>query len=91
VVNGSAVAIWEVINTNPGALENFKFSVFTSYTVSPAPGTVIANLGYSPSPPAFTADAGANASDILPVPRFVTHGHGRNPRCGDRQRNDHGG
>jgi uncharacterized repeat protein (TIGR01451 family) len=76
VVNGSAVAVWEVINTNPAALENLKFSVYTSYTAnpgqnSPAPGTVTANLSFAASPPSFSAASGANASDTLPVPRFI--------------------
>ena len=76
VINGSATAIWEVINTNPAAVENLKFAVYVSYTANPgqntpSPGTVTANLSYAPSPPVFTANNGAAASSTLTVPRFL--------------------
>uniref|UniRef100_Q02BD5 Conserved repeat domain n=1 Tax=Solibacter usitatus (strain Ellin6076) TaxID=234267 RepID=Q02BD5_SOLUE len=76
VVNGSATAVWEVINTNPNTNENFRFAVYASYTANPAqnlpaPGTATVNLSYASAPPSFTPASGANASDTLPVPRFV--------------------
>jgi hypothetical protein len=76
VANGSASAVWEVINTNPNAIENLQFAVFTSYAANPAlnspsPGTITVNQSYAPTPPAFTAGSGAATSDTLPVPRFI--------------------
>ena len=68
VVNGSATAIWEVINTNPNALENLRFEVCT-YSPSGASVTPItANLSYAPAPLGVPA---SQASADLPVPRFV--------------------
>ena len=76
VINGSGAAIWEVININPNAIETLRFAVFTSYTPDPAqnmppPGVATINLSFAPGPPAFSASAAANASDVLPVPRFI--------------------
>jgi len=76
VVNGSAVAVWEVINTNPAAQENFKFGVYTTYVSnvaqnSPPAGTATVNMSFAPTPPAFTASSGAAASSSLPIPRFI--------------------
>jgi len=78
VSGGTAIAVWEVINTNPSALENFQFAIFvqTSANVpnnSPAPGTGTVNLSLAPNPTngAFTASAGAAASGSLTIPRFA--------------------
>jgi uncharacterized protein (TIGR03437 family) len=76
VVNGSATAVWEVINTDPNSRDILRFAVFTTYTAnpaqnSPAPGTITANLTYAPGPPSFVGSSGANASDTLSVSRFV--------------------
>ena len=76
IVNGSAAAVWEVINTNPSRQETFTFGVYASYTAnwaqnSPSPGTATVNLSYAATPPAFSAAAGASASDTLPMPRFI--------------------
>ena len=62
VVNGSATAVWEVINTNPNANENLRFAVYTSYTPAanfPPPGTITVNLSFAASPTSFTAGAGS--------------------------------
>ncbi len=74
VVNGSATAVWEVINTNPNANENLRFAVYTSYTPAanfPPPGTITVNLSFAASPTSFTAGAGSVGSSTLPMPRFV--------------------
>lgn len=76
VVNGSASAVWEVINTNPATPENFDFGVWLAYTASPntnspPPGTGTVNLSFGPVPPSFTASAGALASASLTIPRFA--------------------
>ena len=69
IVNGSGTAVWEVVNTNPNAVESMAFGVYVSYTAatatnSPLPGTASVTLSYAP-----TATSGA-ASKTLPVPRF---------------------
>ena len=76
VVNGSATAVWELVNTNPNANESVKFAVYTTYVPnvgqnSPPPGTATVNLSFAPAPPVFSASAGAAASSTLSVPRFV--------------------
>jgi len=76
MTNGSGTAVWEVVNTNPNANETLSFAVYTTYTAnvaqnSPAPGTSTVNLSFAPTPPAFTAAAGAAASSSLTIPRFV--------------------
>jgi len=76
VTNGSAVAVWEVVNTNPNANETFRFGVFTTYTAnvsqnSPPAGTATVNLSYAPTPPVFTTSSGAAASGSLNIPRFI--------------------
>jgi uncharacterized protein (TIGR03437 family) len=76
VVNGSATAVWEVVNTNPAALETLKFAVYATFAANvaqnlPALGAATVNLSFAPAPPAFTAIGGAAASSLLSVPRFI--------------------
>jgi hypothetical protein len=76
VVNGSATAVWEVVNTNPNQVETFRFGVYTTYTSnvaqnSPPAGTATVNLSFAPTPPSFTAASGAAASSSLTIPRFI--------------------
>jgi len=76
VVNGSATAVWEVVNTNPTTNESFKVGVYSTYSSnvaqnSPPPGTATVNLSFAPTPPAFTAASGAAASSTLTIPRFI--------------------
>ncbi|HTP32681.1 MAG TPA: hypothetical protein VMJ75_10935 [Candidatus Acidoferrales bacterium] len=76
VVNGSATAVWEVVNTNPNANEAVKFAVYSTYIAnpgqnSPPPGTATVNLSFAPAPPTFSASAGAAASSTLTIPRFI--------------------
>ena len=70
VTNGSATAIWEVINTNPNALENLRFVAYV-YPGSVPSGAVTVNMSYAAAPPSFAADSGSLASAGLPIPRFV--------------------
>jgi hypothetical protein len=76
LVNGSGVAVWEVVNTNINVNETLRFGVYASYTANPAqnsppPGTAGVNLSFAPAPPAFTAGNAAAASSTLPIPRFM--------------------
>ena len=76
VTNGSASAVWEILNTNPSTQETVKFAVFSTYTSnvgqnSPPPGTATVNLSFAPTPPSFTATSGAAASSTLSIPRFI--------------------
>jgi hypothetical protein len=76
VTGGTATAVWEVVNTNPSALETFYFAVYTTFTAgvstnTPPPGSATVNLSFAPSPPtAFLASAGPVASGSL-IPRFI--------------------
>jgi hypothetical protein len=71
---GFAIAVWEVINTNPSASETLTFAVYLSYTgnVPPAtgPGTSTpsptVSLSYGPT---FTPPA--PGSPLAPIPNFV--------------------
>jgi hypothetical protein len=83
-VNGSATAVWEVINTNPTANETLNFGVWTAYSAnpgnnSPALGTSTVNMGYAPTPPnaGFSAAVGSAAS-TGPIPRFADNSTARN-------------
>jgi hypothetical protein len=76
VVNGSATAVWEVVQTNPNTNEAVKFAVYATYSSnvaqnSPPPGTATVNLSYAPAPPTFTASSAAAASSTLTIPRFI--------------------
>jgi hypothetical protein len=75
VVNGSAVAVWEVVNTNPNTIETIRFGVYSTFTAnvaqnSPPAGTGTVNLSFAPTPPTFSASSAAAASSSLPIPRF---------------------
>ena len=77
VVNGSAVAVWEVVNTNPNTIETIRFGVYSTFTAnvaqnSPPAGTGTVNLSFAPTPPLFSASSAAAASSSLPIPRFVS-------------------
>ena len=72
VVNGVGTAVWEVVNTNPSAIESLNFAVYVTYTAnlaqnSPAPGTATVNLSY-----AATAGSGVAADAAIPTPRFAS-------------------
>jgi hypothetical protein len=74
VVDGTARAVWEVITTNPAAIEALSFGVWqqVSYGADPPPGTVNVNMSYAPTAPgAFSYGDGSSASGSLPVGRFV--------------------
>jgi hypothetical protein len=78
VFNGSATAVWEVVNTNPASLNTVKFAVYATFTSnvaqnSPPPGAATVNLSLAPTPPvAFAAIDGAAASSSLATPRFIS-------------------
>src|SRR5262249_2035417 len=78
VISGSATATWEVINTNPNALDTLDFAVYQAFTAnpganSPPPGTGTVNLSFAPTPGVntFTAASGGVASSSLTIPRFA--------------------
>jgi uncharacterized protein (TIGR03437 family) len=71
VANGSATAIWEVINTNPHALENLRFVTYV-YPGSVPSGAVTVNMSYAAVPPSFAPASGSLASAELPIPRFTS-------------------
>jgi hypothetical protein len=66
----TATATWEVINTQPFAVDTYQFAVYVSYTAnpganSPAIGTSSVNLYYAPTSTVITATSGD------PIPRFL--------------------
>jgi uncharacterized repeat protein (TIGR01451 family) len=73
---GTAAAIWEVVNANPGALDTLTFSVYIGYNGTPAattqPGFPASNvaLSFAPEPGggSFTT-INATGGLITPVPR----------------------
>jgi hypothetical protein len=76
ISNGSASAVWEVVNTIPFYIESFKFAVYVTYTAdpihnSPAPGTATVHLNY-----AATAISGIAGDSSIPLPRFVPDSSG---------------
>jgi hypothetical protein len=76
VINGTAQAVWEVITTNPAAIEALSFGVWHQVSpgrgANPPPSTVTVNMSYAPTAPgAFSYGDGSSASSSLPVARFV--------------------
>lgn len=75
---GTGEAVWEVVNTNPAAIDTLFFGVYVNYSASPAtnspaaPSSLTVTLSFAPTPSGggFTAAAGAAASSTLPIPRF---------------------
>lgn len=68
--SSTATATWEVINTQPFAVDTFQFAVYVSYTAnpganSPAIGTASVNLAYAPTSTVISATSGD------PIPRFL--------------------
>jgi len=77
VVNGSATAVWEIVNTNPSAQESAVFAVYATGVTnvaqnSPPAGSATVSLSFAPTPPSFTATAGVLPSNTLTVPRFIS-------------------
>jgi len=75
---GTGLAVWEVINTNPAAIDTIDFALYINYSSnvaanSPAPGSITVTLSYAPTPSggAFTTSTGPAASASLPIPRFA--------------------
>jgi hypothetical protein len=76
--NGTGIAVWEIINTNPSAIDTVDFGVYINYTATPAnnspsaPSTISVTLSYAPTPSggAFTTTTGPTASASLTIPRF---------------------
>jgi len=54
VSNGSATAVWEVLNDNPAATETFTFNVWVSLPAQGTTGTATVNLGFAPTATATT-------------------------------------
>jgi len=78
VFDGKATAVWEVINSNPAALENLLFGLWISYSAQapsggPVPGTATVRLSFAPTagPLTFSDTAAGSASATLAIPRFV--------------------
>jgi hypothetical protein len=78
--SGTAVAVWEVVNTNISAVETFNFGVYITYTSNvsatpptPASGIITVNLSYAPTSTqgAFPAAAGPAANNLPIIPRFA--------------------
>ena len=77
-VNGTATAVWEVVNSNTNTLQQFNFvvqMVFSAATATnnPATGPISVNMSFAPTPSqgAFTASSAGSASSSLPIPRFA--------------------
>ena len=74
--NGSAVAIWEITTASAGAGRDVDFAVYATFEGNPSKnhpsvGTGTVNGSFAPTPPSFSAAAGAVASAALPIPRFI--------------------
>ena len=78
--SGATAAIWEVVNSNPGEVDNLTFSVYVAYGPTLGTNAVPTNvaLSYSPEPGggSFSTSNALNGLDS-PVPRFgVTNTYG---------------
>jgi hypothetical protein len=73
VTNGTATAVWEILEASPSANDTVTFGVAVAYSNElnagrPVTGQTTATLGFAPAYPTGTA---TTASPTLPVPRFV--------------------
>jgi hypothetical protein len=64
-VNGTAIAVWEVLLSDPRALETLDFGITISYSAGTSRGTAGASGSFAPLSSVFTASSSAA------VPRFV--------------------
>jgi len=77
-VNGSAEAVWEVLNANPNAIDTFTFGIYIAYKSNTAsnlptpaaPGYVSGWYAPTSASGAFTDAAGSGAT-TGPIPRFI--------------------
>jgi hypothetical protein len=70
IANGSATAVWEVMDSNPLNFETFYFAIAPAFTANPGSnlpgiGTMTTNGSFAPLSTVTTASASA------PVPRFA--------------------
>jgi hypothetical protein len=78
IVNGSGVAVWEVISNNYTTNQNFDFGVFINYTGaagtnSPAAGPLSVSQSFAPNPTngAFAATSATDPTKVNLIPRFA--------------------
>jgi hypothetical protein len=78
IVNGSGVAVWEVLGNNYTINQNFDFSVYVNYTGgagtnTPTAGNLSVSQSLAPNATngAFSATSATSASTSLPIPRFA--------------------
>ncbi len=78
--NGSFEAVWEVVSSNPNAVENFDFGVFYQFTSNtaatgggtPAIGTGTVTMSFAP------VSTSMGPSGSAPIPRFAATGSPNN-------------
>jgi hypothetical protein len=78
VSSGTGAAVWEIVTSTPSQIQTVAFSVFISYTASPAtnspaaPSNISVAMSFAPTPSGglFTSSTGAAASNVLTIPRF---------------------
>jgi hypothetical protein len=78
VVNGQAVAVWEVVSANPSAIDTLFFNVAAAFVANPSTPTPAVGQGrvQGTFAPFYTgandvANAAGRASTTLPIPRFL--------------------
>jgi len=78
IVNGSGVAVWEIVSNNYTLNQNFDFGVYVNYTGnaggnSPAAGPMSVSQSLAPNPTngAFSATNAANPTSVNIIPRFA--------------------
>ena len=81
VTNGTAQAVYEVVNADPFAVERANIGIGVSFTSNtsqnlPAPGTTTVNVSFAPIGPVTTAYNSADAA--LPIPRFCDQSTAKN-------------
>jgi hypothetical protein len=81
VTNGTAQAVYEVVNADPFAVERANIGIGVSFTSNtsqnlPAPGTTTLNVSFAPIGPVTTAYNSADSA--LPIPRFCDQSTARN-------------
>jgi hypothetical protein len=74
IVNGNAIAVWEVLSANPASQERFEFPLYVSYpngVAPPMPLTVRGSLAPTFEDGAFPPDGVFAQGPAYPIPRFL--------------------
>jgi hypothetical protein len=70
---GEAAAVWEVVNSDPAAIDSLTFNIYVGYSSLGTGNQTYVGLSFAPQPDGASFSPSEEASGLSnPVPRFVT-------------------